>query len=339
MKIVLITTTIYVPWVLEYYRNADPSVTFIITGDEKTPHDRVDSFVRTLGNVLYYDVGDQKALGYECSDVIGWNCVMRRSIALLEAIRLLHPDIIITIDDDNIPLDVKNYFNTFRRVLSIPYIGPVVHGDERWFNVGSMFEPSVKHRGFPYNQESNYVINFGINKTVGVVAGLWYGDPDISAVERIANRPQILQMSDILRQGVVVDNQCFTPFNSQNTGYLGELAPLMAVLPVVGRYDDIWASYIAERVMFETGHHVFYGPPFTWQERNEHNLITNLEDEIFGMRYTSMFCNDLLNMNLGTGSPIEMLARIYEQIEHLSYIPQRLKEFGRAWISDLEKIL
>lgn len=339
MRTALITTTIYVPWVLKYYRHADPSVTFIITGDEKTPHDRVDSFVKTLGNALYYDVEDQKALGYKCSDVIGWNCVMRRSIALLEAIRLLHPDIIITIDDDNIPLDIGNYFKTFRQVLSTPYIGPVVYSDSCWFNVGSMFEPPIRHRGFPYDQESGYAIGFDIDKTVGVVAGLWYGDPDISAVERIVNKPQILQMSDILQQGIVVDNECFTPFNSQNTGYLGKLAPLMAVLPIVGRYDDIWASYIAERIMLETGHCVFYGPPFTWQERNEHNLITNLEDEIFGMRHTSIFCNDLRNMNMGAGSPVEMLARVYEQMEHLAYIPQRLKEFGRAWMSDLEEVL
>lgn len=337
MKIVLITTTIRIPWVLEYYRRADPSVVFIITGDKKTPHAQVDSFVKTLGNTIYYDVEGQKALGYECSDVIGWNCVMRRSIALLEAIKL-QPDIIITIDDDNIPLDIDNYFKTFQRILSAPYGGLVIHGEDRWFNVGSMFEPHIKHRGFPYDRESGYTINFGVNR-VGVVAGLWYGDPDISAVERIVIKPQILQMSDILQRGIVVDNLCFTPFNSQNTGYLCELAPLMAVLPVVGRYDDIWASYIAERVMLETGHYVFYGPPFTWQERNEHNLITNLEDEIFGMRYTSIFCNDLRDMKLGVGSPVEMLARIYEQMEHLDYIPQRLKEFGKAWISDLEKIL
>jgi hypothetical protein len=54
----------------------------------------------------------------------------------------------------------------------------------------------------------------------------------------------------------------------------------MLVLVGVGRYDDIWGSYIAQRVMAETGHRVHYGKPFVWQERNPQSIWTNLRDEI-----------------------------------------------------------
>ncbi len=131
----------------------------------------------------------------------------------------------------------------------------------------------------------------------------------------------------------------WAPFNSQNTGYSLEYAPLMAVLPYVGRYDDIWASFIAQRIMWEHNRHVFYGPPFTWQERNEQSWQRNLEDETYGMRHTQRFCRDLEWAVLGNGSPVEMLARLWEQMQEWPYLPDELKAFGLAWCRDLEKVL
>ncbi|GAI53134.1 unnamed protein product, partial [marine sediment metagenome] len=104
MKLALITTTIGVPHVLSLYRELDKEAMFFIAGDRKTPHDEVRSLVSTLGNAVYYSDTDQEKLGYRSSELIGWNRIMRRNIALLEAIKY-GADIIVTIDDDNIPLD------------------------------------------------------------------------------------------------------------------------------------------------------------------------------------------------------------------------------------------
>src|ERR1041385_6699305 len=94
LKTVLLTTTINVPRVLERYRELDPNATFIVAGDRKTPHAETRKFVSKLGNALYLSDEDQTKLGYESSEIIGWNKIMRRNIALLEAIRQ-QPDIII----------------------------------------------------------------------------------------------------------------------------------------------------------------------------------------------------------------------------------------------------
>ncbi|HOT90769.1 MAG TPA: hypothetical protein PLJ78_04420 [Anaerolineae bacterium] len=340
MKLALITTTIYVPRVLSLCREFSKEVMFFIAGDRKTPHDEVHSFVSTLGNAIYYSDEDQDKLGYSCSEIIGWNKIMRRNIALLEAIKY-GADIIITIDDDNIPLS-HDYFEVFESILTSPYNGPMASSETHWFNVGEFINPPVYHRGFPYDYRH---IDLKVrllpvrNAKVGVAAGLWLGDPDIDAMERITNRPTAYHLSEILRTGLLVDNTCFTPFNSQNTAYVAELAPLMMVWVGVGRYDDIWASYIAQRVMMETEYHVHFGRPFVWQERNPQNLWRNLKDEIYGMEYTTKFCEDLLAANLGEGSILDKLNRLYEHLRAADYLPPVVYELGKLWCKDMEKVL
>src|SRR6476620_6144831 len=98
----LITTTINNPLVLRQYRASDPDVLFIIAGDRKSPHDDIRSLCKELGNAVYLDPREQQALGYACSEVIGWNSIQRRSIALLEALRA-GAQVVLSVDDDNAP--------------------------------------------------------------------------------------------------------------------------------------------------------------------------------------------------------------------------------------------
>ena len=341
MKIVLITTTINVPNVLICYRRIDPDVTFIIAGDKKTPHTEVRALVKRLGNAIYYSDTDQENLGYSCSGIIGWNKIMRRNIALLEATKL-KPDIIVSLDDDNLPLG-DDYFKEFSSFFVKPFSGVMANSITKWFNVGSLLNPLIFHRGFPYEQRHSshtYRLEPVVNKRIGIASGLWLGDPDIDAMDRIVSHPTVLHISDLLcTGGVIVNNTHYAPVNSQNTAFVCEIAPLMMVLTGVGRFDDIWASYIAERIMMDTDYYVHYGRPFVWQERNQHNQWKNLRDELFGMELTQRFCQDLLAIDLGEGSIFEKLRRLYEKLGYLNYMPDEVKNLGLAWCNDLEKIL
>ena len=89
MKICLITTTIYVPEVLKLYRRLGPDVQIIIAGDRKTPHESTCALVQSLGNAIYMSDADQTRLGTSVSELIGWNKIMRRNLALLQAIKSL----------------------------------------------------------------------------------------------------------------------------------------------------------------------------------------------------------------------------------------------------------
>jgi len=55
---------------------------------------------------------------YKCSELLGWNTITRRNIALLEALRW-GADVIITVDDDNIPLS-STYFHDFANLFIAP---------------------------------------------------------------------------------------------------------------------------------------------------------------------------------------------------------------------------
>jgi hypothetical protein len=343
MKKTLITTTIRVPKVLELYRKFDPEVTILVAGDRKTPHDDVRSFVNNLGNSTYYSDKDQENLGYSCSDVIGWNNVQRRNIALLEALKL-HPDIIVTIDDDNLPLN-REYFLDFERIFGSEYDGLVAKSEIGWFNICTFLGGGLYHRGFPFelkHTDPKVVLEARTKVKIGVAAGLWLGDPDIDAIERIENRPIVNQIPDLLRAGIAVDSGCYSPFNSQNTAYLAEVAPLMLMITEMGRYDDIWAAYISERIMRESGYHVHFGRPIVWQERNPHNLLADLKNEILGMEHTRRFCEDLDSMDLGDGSLTDKLFRLFELTGKIQYIPekmQNMQKLGVSWCKDLEKVL
>src|ERR1700721_1523424 len=105
-KVALITTTIFVPEVLQLYRAIGTNyfsipanlTKFFVAADEKTPLEAYQ-FCADISDCEIYSPDRQKELGYECSPLLGWNCVQRRNIALLEALRW-GADIIKTIDAD-----------------------------------------------------------------------------------------------------------------------------------------------------------------------------------------------------------------------------------------------
>lgn len=340
-EMALITTTINTAEVLKLYRRMNPDIPFFITGDRKSPHEKLKQLAKDLGNVHYYDVEDQKKLGYKSSEIIGWNTIRRRNIALLEALRY-GADKIVTLDDDNIPLS-SSYFQDFNILLSQGFDGLMASTLKGWFNVGDYFSPKIYHRGFPleYRQMEREVQFIPVvDKKIGVAAGLWFGDPDIDAMDRITNQPIVHQISQILHEGVVVEEGIFSPFDSQNTAFVRQLAPLMMMLEV-GRYDDIWASYLTQRVMHEKGFHVHYGPPFVWQERNRQNLLGNLEAEIFGMKHTPRFCEELRRVELDKGSVIDNLQTIYGELaQHgKDYLPEAMLKQFDPWLEDLEQVM
>lgn len=345
MKVALITTTIYVPEVLRTYRQYGPDVAIFIAGDRQTPHAAVYALAHEIGNAIYLSDTDQEKLGYECSELIGWNRIMRRNLALLEAIRW-GAGIVITVDDDNEPLNT-DYASRFTELLTYPWSGPTTRGDSPelspdLFNVGALTQPPIFHRGFPFTQRVHmptYRFPHRTGQNIGVAAGLWYGEPDVDAVNRLASPVSIERMNWPLSDGLFVQPGTYTPVNSQNTAYRGDLAPLFMVWTGVGRYDDIWASYAAERIMAKLGYGVHFGPPFTRQERNTQSIWRNLQAELFGMEYTPCFLADLQAVHLAIDAPLIMLARLYEQMATWPYLPPIVCELGRAWCRDVEKLL
>ena len=70
------------------------------------------------------------------------------------------------------------------------------------------------------------------------------------------------------------------------------------------RMTDIWRSYVAQRIAWECGWSVLYHEPTVWQERNEHNLMKDFEDEIPGYTNNLNICKTLQALHLKPGDRI-----------------------------------
>jgi hypothetical protein len=363
MKIALCTTTIHVPHALKLMRKCSDgrfsNVKFFVVGDEKSPHTQIevlcdacdsgkswdvpsqsfkheDAYMRQHhGNAEYYDVDRQKGLNYKCSEAIGWSSLSRRNIAFLEALRW-GADIVYAWDNDNVNVDLNHFAHL--SVLDRPFNGIKVTGDKGWFDPGQLLIPATRHRGFPYARPVSKHASPVVDARVGVAAGLVIGDPDIDATTRLEVRPDIGAVHILGSTGVVVECHTWTVFNSQNTAVIRELIPAWFMMPGVGRHDDIYASLIVQRVARERNLHVHFGPPFTYQQRNKHDLVTDLRAELDGMENVCKLATLLDAIILPGKSVIEDVRIIYTQLRNCAFIPLGAATAGLTWLEDCEEI-
>lgn len=82
----------------------------------------------------------------------------------------------------------------------------------------------------------------------------------------------------------------WAPFNSQNTALWRDVIPAYFLSPDVGRYDDIWASYVVKRIADHLGDLIAFGHPLVRQERNLRDIWHDLALEQTGMALTDQFC-------------------------------------------------
>jgi len=309
MKKYIVTTTIYPPSraTLEFCKKKDWG--FIIVGDTKTPHDEYRKLEKKYKQVIYLSPEDQEKKYKKLSDTIGWKCIMRRNIGFVEAYNL-GATIVATIDDDNIPYEDwgKNLYVNKEIILDY-YETELTAFDP--LSVTSSNQ--VWHRGYPIQllqKRYEFIYKGKVKRKVLVQADLWDGDPDIDAMARLSFRP-IVNYSDVL--GPYCSNK-ISPFNSQNTFLSREVLPYYAVIPYVGRMDDIWGGYIMQHYFPNS---VIYNKATVYQDRNEQDLITNLEKEVIGYRNTLNLLEDLKN--------------------YKKYLPDESKKFYEVYRKEFKK--
>jgi hypothetical protein len=326
------------PQAIATMREHAPGAHIIVVGDMKSPPE-LREFCKSI-DAQYLGVDEQVSLRYNILKHIPWNCIQRRSIGTLEAIRQ-GADFIISTDDDNHPL-TDEWYSQFEQVMSGPVTAQLVTSDNGWFNLGDMANQRHTSRGFPYskrNDKARYEFS-EMTARAGIASGFVLGDPDINATERLEIGPKVKGYnSRIAKTNLLVDTaQTWTAINTQNTAYHKDLFPLAFVLPMIGRYDDIWAGYIAERVMEVTEYSVYFGEPPVIQSRNPHSIWKDLRDELMGMEYTDAFCDCLKNAPVS--GEYSILYNLGIVAAHLrAYWPHTFPhEFLSAWISDVEQL-
>jgi hypothetical protein len=307
----LVTTTIYVPKLLEAYlqdaiANGHQNTLVVVAGDRKTPAEAktwsLELAARSGVELEFLDCDDQ--VEYlrrypELGEHLLWNSIQRRNIAILVAYER-GCDPIITIDDDNFLLDSD--FIGRHSLAGREAELPALTSSTGWLDVCRELEEvrnvPFYHRGFPPGQrwkEARIEERTTRGKVV-VNAGLWLGDPDVDALQRLVYPIEAVRYR---RDGnFALGTGTWSPFNSQNTALAREVVPGYFLSPLIGRYDDIWAAYIVCRIAEHLGHLIAFGQPVVMQERNPHNYWKDLDQEREPMQVTDAFCRALRGIGL-----------------------------------------
>jgi len=331
-SVALVTTTIKTPLALEGYvdnflRNKHSDACILVVGDKKTPPE-VDRFCDGLARrsgvpVQYVSVEEQERYLLRFPELgkhLPYDSIQRRNIGMLMAYER-KARVIITIDDDNLVTD-GDYLASHCIVGKVHRVRlPIIHSGSGWFNVcqhlAEIGNQEFYHRGFPIAQRwrQSPVAMSEKETEIIVNAGLWKGDPDVDAIARL-HRPLYvtgLKKGSPERFGLELGTWC--PFDSQNTALAREVMPAYFLSPDIGRYDDIWASYVVRRIADHLGHYVAYGLPVVVQRRNTHNLWKDLNLEMLGWQLTDAFVEVLRGATVSGHSYSECARSLLEEFE------------------------
>lgn len=285
MKKIIATTTINPPTkaLIDYTKLKGWHV--VVAGDLKTNHD----LYKNIDNLTYLSPKQQEEKYFKLSNMIGWNCIERRNIAILESY-VMGADVIALIDDDNIPYkDWGKNLCINKKIEVTKYITDDIVFD----SVGLIKEyKELWHRGFPleripfrnYNLKEKSII---IPK-VQVI--FWDGDPDVDAICRMIYNPHCK-----------FDPSYFpfsstrpSPFNSQNIILSRDIIKDYFLFPETERMQDIWASYYLQ----SKKHQVVFTKPEVFSDRSlgtsgRYPLINDMKKEYLGMENNLNLIKDL----------------------------------------------
>lgn len=307
-------------------RNLD----FIVIGDTKSPAEF------QLEGCDFWSVDRQLTLPFELAKITPTRHYSRKNLGYLLAIKNGTTEITET-DDDNIPRE-EFWGEKKREVKSYAF------ENAGWVNVYHYFtKHKIWPRGFPLEELQNKQIDLATLKYIPVNCPIQQGladeNPDVDAVYRLTYP---LPLSFEIKTQLALGKNAWSPFNSQNTHWFKEAFALLYLPSYCSfRMTDIWRSYVAQRISWECGWSVLYHEPTVWQERNEHNLMKDFEDEIPGYSNNFNICKELqaLELKAGQAHIAENLITCYQKLIDINVIGKEEMTLLKAWISDINKIL
>jgi glycosyltransferase involved in cell wall biosynthesis len=331
-KVAIVTTCIYdgPPVYADWARVGD----LIVAGDLNTPPALI-SYLSDIG-ALYLTPERQREEN-AWSEHVGWQNIQRRNAAIWYAYASDEYDYILTVDDDNYPQpDAERYVERHIANMSFEYgqAGTLIGGRNGYFNTGSLCVPAFWQRGTPYGiNVEPWAYTVDAMPEIVVSQSQILGDPDCDAIDRMCYTPNVLSVAT----DAIISPGTYAAFNTQGTMWKRNWAPVMAVLPGIGRYDDIFSSFMFARMGLTYNTTFAVGEPVMKQDRNEHNLVKDLRAEVWGLRNTFEFCDRLSKAQLDSGWP---LWKSYSELVFAvrDVLPRSTMYFLEQWTNDWRAI-
>jgi hypothetical protein len=297
---------------------------FFVIGDTKSPV----SF--KLDGADYYDIDRQYGLDMRFAKACPTRHYARKNIGYLLGAKM-GAETIIETDDDNIPVsgfEAKRDRNVTADIVT----------ESGWCNIYKLFsDKMIWPRGLPLTElmKGKPVITGSGVYTCPIQQGLADRNPDVDALYRLAFP---LPFDFDKRGPVVLDKGVWCPFNSQNTTFFAEAFPLL-YLPYhcSFRMTDIWRGFVAQRVLWESDWKMMFHSATVYQERNEHDLMRDFEDEVPGYLGNEKIRRTLEDLDLKSGSENmhENVLRCYKSLIALGVIGAEEEKLVSIWLQDL----
>jgi len=371
MKYYIVITTINIPKIAEdYCRNIEKfghknNVGIIIVGDKKSPDKesfKICGDLKSKGfDVEYFDIEKQEKWLEKfpkLKEIIPYNSDNRRNIGYLMALEK-GCEILISIDDDNFPLDEKDFIG-FHSIVGTRQQLPVIKTDSNWFNICDLMEKNpdcrIYARGYPYNKrwQDSKILRGKKEVKIMLNAGLWLQDPDVDAITRISRDVKTVEFTG---GQIALDIGTWSPINTQNTALHIDLLPAYYFVLmgekldnlVIDRYGDIWSGFFVKKVMDSLGYYASVGNPIANHIRNKHNLFKDLKQELGCIMQTDLLAEFLEKISLKGENASEVYADLADKF--LDYVNadarfsgdfrkyvEKLNYCQKVWLETIQKI-
>jgi hypothetical protein len=295
----------------------------IIVGDQKSPKDF------NQPGADYLNLDDQCRTGFRYAALAPSQHYARKNVGYLQAIAE-GATILIETDDDNVP----NSEFWKRRIATVRARSLQAPG---WVNVYRYFHDGlVWPRGLPLDSVNAMLPEAEPAKDIycPIQQGLADDNPDVDAIYRLL-LPIPLRFKPA---EPVALRGTWCPFNSQNTTWWPAAFPLL-YLPYYCsfRMTDIWRSFVAQRIAYLNDWGILFHAPTVYQERNEHNLLKDFEEEIPGYLNNERIRIHLAGLDLPKGSDriADSMRICYRELINLGLIDAAELKLLEAWLLDI----
>jgi len=305
-------------------------VPFLIMGDSKSPA----KF--ELPGADFYSLGQQREMTFAYAKVCPERSYTRKNLGYLQAIAD-GAALIIETDDDNFPHE--DFWTPRSQAVTGDFLG-----GSGWLNAYHYFaDGGIYPRGFPLESVRDPrvtdVARGDLRKThCPIQQGLADDNPDVDAIYRML---MPLPMQFRKERPVILGARRWCPFNSQNTTTFREAFPLLYLPAYCSfRMTDIWRSFVAQRILWTCGWNVAFHSASVHQERNEHNLLRDFEDEVPGYLHNARIAAALEALPLAEGlqNIAANLRGCYEELVRLGVVGAEELTLLGHWLDDLRTL-
>jgi hypothetical protein len=308
-------------------QSALSGVGFIVVGDALSPGEL------HIDNCDFWSLARQKELPFELAELLQKNSYARKNLGYLLAMRA-GARLILETDDDNIP--TPEFWHDRGPTLAAPVIE-----NAGWVNVYRNFTPlNIWPRGFaleklgearnPYFSGERSEVHAPIHQ------GLTDKNPDVDAICRISHP---LPITFNAGGPVALGQGSWCPINSQNTTWFKEAFALMYLPSRCSfRMTDIWRGLIAQRIAWTCGWRVAFHGATVSHERNEHDILKDLSEEVVGYLRNGRIAAELqrLDLKAGEAALYDNLLTCYAMMIAQGFIGSKEMELVKAWIRDCQ---